>query len=59
MKNVSFVVARPIRIVSNGAVKGDKWSLIVCAKSGIVLHCGQPKYIRRIAAGKYNALVKV
>jgi hypothetical protein len=59
MKNVSIVVARPIRVVSNGAVKGDKWGCIVCAKSGVVLHCGQPKYIQRVAAGKYNSLVKV
>ncbi len=55
MKNAQVVVARPIRVVANGAVKGDKWARIVCAKSGQVLHTGQLKYIRKVAIGRYNA----
>jgi len=56
MKNVAVVSARPIRVVSNGAVKGDKWARIVCAQTGLTLHVGQVKYIRKVAIGRYNAL---
>jgi hypothetical protein len=56
MKNAQVVVARPVKVVSNGAVNGDKWARIVDAKSGQVLHTGQLKYIRKVALGKYNAL---
>lgn len=56
MKNVAVVSARPIKVVSNGAVKGDKWARIVCAKTGVVLHVGQVKYIRKVAIGRYNAM---
>ena len=56
MKRVSVSVARKIRVVSNGAVKGDKWARIVDAQTGKVLHVGQTGYIRKIAVGRYNAL---
>ncbi len=55
MKNVQTVVARPVKVVSNGAVKGDKWATIVCLKTGVTLHTGQVKYIRKVAIGRYNA----
>lgn len=57
MKNVNLAVYHPIRVVSNGAVKGDKWGVIVCNKSGVVLHAGQLPYIKRVAKSKYNTLV--
>ncbi len=56
MKNVNVTVVRPVRVVSNGAVKGHQWARIVDAKSGQVLHTGQLKYIRKVAIGKYNSL---
>lgn len=56
MKNVTVVAARPIKVVSNGAVKGDKWARIVDAKTGVTLHVGQVKYIAKVAIGRYNAI---
>ena len=57
MKTVYVQTARPVKIFMNGAVKGDKWGQIVCVNTGRVLHTGQLQYIRRIAVGKYNALM--
>lgn len=59
MKNVQVVVARKVRVVSNGAVKGHKWAKVVDAKSGQVLHTGQLPYIKRVALAKYNALASL
>jgi hypothetical protein len=56
MKNVTVGIARPVRVVVNGAVKGDKWARIVCVRSGQTLHTGQVKYIKRVAIGRYNTL---
>jgi hypothetical protein len=54
MKKVSTVAARKVRVVSNGARKGDKWARIVV--DGKVAHVGQLPYIKRLAIGKYNTL---
>jgi hypothetical protein len=56
MKNVKVVVANPVRVVVNGAVKGDKWAKIVDVKTGVVLHTGQYKYIKRVSIGRYNSV---
>jgi hypothetical protein len=56
MKNVQTIVARPVCVKFNGAAKGDKWATIVCAKTGVTLHTGQVKYIRKVAVGRYNAM---
>lgn len=59
MKNVQVVVANPVKVVSNGAVKGHKWAKVVDVKTGRVLHCGQLRYIKRVALAKYNALASL
>jgi hypothetical protein len=58
MKNMNVVVARPVKVVVNGAVSGDKWGKIVDAQTGQTLHTGQIKYVKRVALAKYNALVR-
>jgi len=55
MKNVDVSFARPVRVVLNGDVS-KAWAKIVCKQSGKVLHTGQPKYIKKVAVGRYNSL---
>lgn len=59
MKNAKVVIANPVRVVSNGAVKGHKWARIVDVKTGRTIHTGQLPYIKRIALAKYNALASL
>lgn len=58
MKNFVVSIARPVKVVSNGAQKGDKWAKIVDAKTGEILHTGQIKYVKRVALARYNALAQ-
>ena len=60
MKNVATKVipVRSIKVVSNGAgANRDKWMRIKDAKTGEVLHTGQPQYIKRVAKNRYSHLV--
>ena len=54
MKNVNVSVARKVRVVVNGAVKGDKWGKVIDCQTGQVLHTGQLRYIRKVSIGRYN-----
>ena len=58
MKNMNVVIARPVKVVVNGAVRGDKWGQVIDANTGEILHTGQIKYVKRVALAKYNALVR-
>jgi hypothetical protein len=57
MKNANVVMARQVKVIVNGAHKGDKWGKIVDAKTGKILNTGQIHYLKRVALAKYNALV--
>jgi hypothetical protein len=59
MKKAKVVVARPVRVVSNGAINGHQWARIVDVKTGRTIHTGQLPYIKRIALAKYNALASL
>ena len=37
----------------------DQWAQITDARSGRVLHTGQPRYIKRVAKAKYNTLLDI
>jgi len=55
MKKVSIKVARPITVQLNtDNIQKDQWMKIQCAKTGYVLHTGQPTYIKKLAKERYN-----
>jgi hypothetical protein len=37
----------------------DQWAQITDARSGRILHTGQPRYIKRVAKAKYNTLLDI
>lgn len=54
MKRAKLNVFRSVKVLVNGARKGDKWAKIVDADSGKTLHVGQVRYIKRVARKRYN-----
>ena len=55
MKSVKAVQKRRVRIARNTSnAKAHQWARIVCAETGEILHVGQPRYIKRVAAKKFN-----
>lgn len=56
MKKVEVVIANPVRVQFNCAKVGPKWARLIDKKTGKV-HTGSVKYIKRLALGRYNALV--
>lgn len=60
MKSVQAnVFETRIKVLTNGATKGEKWARIVDAQTGRVLHTGQVSYIRRTAKKRYNVRVAI
>ena len=59
MKHVATkVIVREIKVESNGAGSNrDKWMRIKDAKTGEILHTGQPKYIKGVAKNRYRHLI--
>ena len=60
MKTQTATVARPVRIQLNTANKAkNQWARIICERTGKTLHTGQPKYIQRVAAKRFNVDVNL
>ena len=55
MKIVKTEVFRPVRIqlASNGSKRG----VIVCARTGAVLHVGSKSHLKRVAKRKFNVTI--
>jgi hypothetical protein len=55
MKNTQTIVAKPVRVQLNTTRKAsNQWARIICERTGKTLHTGQPKYIKRLAAKRFN-----
>ena len=49
------ITANPVRVQLNTTnAKRPQWARIIDAKTGRIVHTGQPKYIRKVAKTKYN-----
>lgn len=54
MKTATISLAKPVNVHINTTDKTkSQWAQIV-TESGIILHTGQPKYIRRVAKTRFN-----
>lgn len=59
MKARTVNVFRPIKVIQNTHKRGKKPTRLTIkdAESGKVLHVGEPAYITRVAAKRYNVQV--
>jgi hypothetical protein len=59
MKKRSVNVFRPIKVIQNTHKRGKSPTRMTIkdADSGQVLHVGEPTYIKRVAAKRYNVVV--
>lgn len=55
MKKVQIKTSIPVRVILNTTnTNRHQWAKIVDNSTGKVLHTGQPTYIRKVAAKRYN-----
>jgi len=58
MKSLNVVSVRNIKVEFNAASsKNNVWMRIKDADTGVILHTGQPKYIKAIAKKRYGKLI--
>jgi hypothetical protein len=58
MKAVGTHTLRPVKVIQNTTRKQAKYAIIKDARTGERLHTGEPNYIRRVAAKRYNVVAQ-